>query len=133
METVWKRRGARMETAPAAKVALAIWMAIARVASAIRYRRVHVADVVFRVGVLPGGHRGSRCWSLNFSTVPGDRDAAFYLARLLAERGDRKELRARADAGRRVCCPAAAAPDGSAQLRRFGLNPDGSIACADTT
>ena len=66
----------------------------------------------------------------------GDGDAAWRLAILLGERGDLDELRARADVG-----------DGDAellagllarrgqgeeaeQLRRFGLNPDRSIACA---
>ena len=69
----------------------------------------------------------------------GDGHAARRLAELLAERGDLDELRARADAG-----------DGNAagqladllvkqgwheeaeRLRRFGLNPDGAIACALT-
>jgi hypothetical protein len=63
------------------------------------------------------------------------RDAAEWLARLLAEAGDLDELRTQVDAG----------ADGAgmqlvslmikqgrrkeaARLRRFGLNPDGSIA-----
>jgi hypothetical protein len=66
----------------------------------------------------------------------GDVDAASQLARLLAERGDLDGLRARADAGDE----AVAGPlsnllikqghgEEAERLRRFGLNPDGSIAC----
>jgi hypothetical protein len=67
----------------------------------------------------------------------GDRDAALRLADLLARRGDLDGLRARADAGDR---PAASRLAGllikqgrgeeAERLRRFGLNLDGSIACA---
>ena len=63
--------------------------------------------------------------------------AARRLAELLAQRGDLDGLRARADAGDE----AAAVPladllieqgrdEEAERLRRFGLNPDGSIACA---
>ncbi len=67
----------------------------------------------------------------------GAGDAALQLAGLLAEHGDLDELRALADAGDGY----AAGPLGdllikqgrgeeAERLRRFGLNPDGSIACA---
>jgi hypothetical protein len=67
----------------------------------------------------------------------GDKDAASRLADLLAARGDLNELRARAGAGdehaaRRL--PGLLIKLGRAEeaerLRQFGLNPDGSIACA---
>ena len=63
-------------------------------------------------------------------------NAAQQLAKLLAKRGDLDELRARADAGdwqasRRL--PDLLVKQGRGEeaerLRRFGLNPDGSIAC----
>jgi hypothetical protein len=65
----------------------------------------------------------------------GDNHAARALAKLLADRGDLDGLRARADAGdgdaaRRL--PDLMAEQGrgreAAQMRQFGLNPDGSIA-----
>ena len=63
-------------------------------------------------------------------------DAAKWLVALLAERGDLDQLRARADAGYVVAAVALAellarqSQGGEAErLRRFGLNPDGSIAC----
>ena len=67
----------------------------------------------------------------------GDWHAARRLAGLLAERGDLDGLRTRANTGDRDA--ASQLPDllikqGSGEeaerLRRFGLNPDGSIACA---
>ena len=82
--------------------------------------------------------RGDLDGSLRARADAGDGDAAMELAELLAERGDldgaAQILRARADAG-----------DGDAErlaelltqqgrgkeaerLRRFGLNPDGSVA-----
>jgi hypothetical protein len=67
----------------------------------------------------------------------GDRAAAGQLARLLADRGDLDGLRARADAGDDVAAarlPEVLIKQGrgkeAQRLRRFGLNPDGSIACA---
>jgi TIR domain len=67
----------------------------------------------------------------------GDRAAALQLATLLAKRGDLDELRARADAGDRDAAhqlPDLLIKQGrgeeSERLRRYGLNPDGSIACA---
>ena len=66
----------------------------------------------------------------------GHVNAAQQLAKLLAKRGDLDELRARADAGdwqasRRL--PDLLVKQGRGEeaerLRRFGLNPDGSIAC----
>jgi hypothetical protein len=74
----------------------------------------------------------------------GDGGAASRLARLLAQRGDLDGLRARAEAGDRYAAWRLARllaelqanqlieqgrGDEAAQLRRFGLNPDGSIAC----
>jgi TIR domain len=65
----------------------------------------------------------------------GDGSAAWRLAELLAERGDLDGLRARADAGDgSVAGPLAdlltkqGRREEAARLRRFGLNPDGSIA-----
>ena len=71
----------------------------------------------------------------------GDEDAAWPLARLLARRGDLDEaeeiLRAQADAGDwRTEGPLAdllikqGRSEEAERLRRFGLNPDGSIARA---
>jgi len=67
----------------------------------------------------------------------GDWPAAERLAGLLAERGDLDGLRARVDAGDRhaaeplVALMARQGRDEEAErLRRFGLNPDGSIASA---
>jgi hypothetical protein len=69
----------------------------------------------------------------------GDEHAALQLAGLLAERGDLAELRARAGAGDGNAAGQLAdvlvkqGRSGEAErLRRFGLNPDGSIACALT-
>jgi len=65
----------------------------------------------------------------------GDRDAARQLADLLKERGDLDELRARADAGDRDAARHLAdlltqqgRGEEADRLRRYGLNPDGSIA-----
>ena len=67
----------------------------------------------------------------------GNRDAATRLAELLAQRGDLDGLRARADAGDEWA--AARLPDllieqgrgeEAERLRRFGMTPDGAIACA---
>jgi hypothetical protein len=67
----------------------------------------------------------------------GDGDAAGRLADLLAERGDLDGLRARADAGDGDAAGRLAdllaelgRSEDAEQLRRFGLNPDGSIASA---
>jgi predicted component of type VI protein secretion system len=70
-------------------------------------------------------------------TDAGDTVAAWRLADLLADRGDLEELRALTDAGD---WPAAGRladvlteqgrGEEAKRLRRFGLNPDGSIACA---
>ena len=65
----------------------------------------------------------------------GDMNAAWRLSDLLAERGDLDGLRARADAGDWAAAaqlPKLLAREGrdeeAERLRRFGLNPDGSIA-----
>ena len=66
----------------------------------------------------------------------GDENAAWLLAGLLEERGDLDGLRARADAGdgdvRRLArvLTKQGRNEEAARLRRFGLNPDGSIASA---
>jgi hypothetical protein len=67
----------------------------------------------------------------------GDEGAAQRLAGLLAERGDLDGLRARADAGDDSVAPLLpellikqGRGEEAERLRRFGLNPDGSIACA---
>jgi hypothetical protein len=71
----------------------------------------------------------------------GDRCAAWGLARLLAENGDLEELRTRADAGEVHATRELTdllheqlinqgRGKEAEQLRRLGLNPDGSIACA---
>ena len=66
----------------------------------------------------------------------GDVLAAARLAGLLAERGDLDGLRARADAGDGRAAELAnvlikqGQGEEAERLRRFGLNPDGSIACA---
>ena len=67
----------------------------------------------------------------------GDSYAASRLAELLAERGDLDGLRARADAGDSFAASRLAEllegqgrSEEASQLRRFGLNPDGSIAHA---
>ena len=66
----------------------------------------------------------------------GDDFAAFRLARVLVEGGDLEGLRARADVGDIYAAyqlPTLLTKQGRAQeadqLRRFGLNPDGSLAC----
>ena len=68
----------------------------------------------------------------------GDPQAREWLAKILAQRGDLDGLRARADAGDGPAIPVRLAglltkqgrAEEAARLRRFGLNPDGSIACA---
>ena len=69
--------------------------------------------------------------------TPATSYAAWRLAELLAERGDLDGLRARADAGDRDAASQLAdllvrqgRGEEAERLRRFGLNPDGSIACA---
>jgi hypothetical protein len=64
-----------------------------------------------------------------------DRAAAVWLAGLLAERGDLDGLRARADTGDEDVGERLAdllikqgRGEEAQRLRRFGLNPDGSIA-----
>ena len=92
------------------------------------FAALQLADLLAERGDLDG---------LRTRADAGDYFAADRLARLLAERGDLDGLRARADAGdgdaaRRL--PDLMAKQGrveeAARLRRFGLNPDGSIALA---
>ncbi len=70
----------------------------------------------------------------------GDGAAAWRLAGLLATRGDLEGLRAQVDAGDEYAVgrlPGLLIKQGrreeAEQLRRFGLNPDGSIACVEGT
>jgi len=67
----------------------------------------------------------------------GDRYAAWWLGALLERRGDLDGLRARTDAGDRYAAMRLAGllikqgrREEAERLRRFGLNPDGSIASA---
>ena len=67
----------------------------------------------------------------------GDQRAARRLADLLAKRGDLAGLRTQADAGNVFAGMSLASVlikqgrgEEAEQLRRFGLNPDGLIACA---
>jgi hypothetical protein len=66
----------------------------------------------------------------------GSEDAARRLARMLAECGDMDELRARVDAGDRHAADVLVGlikqnqGEEAERLRRFGFNPDGSIASA---
>jgi hypothetical protein len=72
-----------------------------------------------------------------FAILSGEPEVARVLAELLVIRGELDELRARADAGDRFAgarLPGLRIEQGRAaeadRLHRFGLNPDGSIACA---
>jgi thioredoxin-like negative regulator of GroEL len=83
------------------------------------------------------GDRDGAAQVLRAAADAGDSDAALRLARLLYRRGDLNGLRARADAGDRDAAsrlPDLIAEQGrdeeAERLRRFGLNPDGSIANA---
>jgi hypothetical protein len=67
----------------------------------------------------------------------GDRDAAARLADLLAQRGDVDGIRARAEVGDQDAAQMLVGllikqnqREEAERLRRFGLNPDGSIASA---
>jgi thioredoxin-like negative regulator of GroEL len=67
----------------------------------------------------------------------GDGRAAWRLAELLAQRGDLDGLRARTDAGDEDAARQLSdqlinqgRAEKAERLRRFGLNTDGSIACA---
>ena len=73
---------------------------------------------------------------LRARTDAGDTIAAKRLAELLADSGDLDELRARTDAGHEGAARHLAVlmikqgrGEDADRLRRFGLNPDGSIAC----
>ena len=97
-------------------------------------------------GVLAGGFAQARAgclvdWDhrdgLRGRADAGDGPAAWHLAGVLAQRGDLDELRARAEVGDEAAAarlPRMLEKQGrhkeAEQVRRFGLNPDGSIACA---
>ena len=94
-------------------------------------RRQRLAELLAERGDLDG---------LRARADAGDGHAAERLAELLAERGDLDGLRARADAGDRDAAGRLAdllikqgRGEEAERLRRFGLNPDGSIACACMT
>jgi thioredoxin-like negative regulator of GroEL len=87
-----------------------------------------LADLLARRGDLDG---------LRARADVGDWHAASELARLLAGRGDLDGLRARAGTGETAAAEQLAdllikkgRDEEAERLRRFGLNPDGSIACA---
>ena len=91
------------------------------------YAAVRLADLLAEQGDLEG---------LRARADAGDQAAASKLADLLAERGDLEALRARADAGDEYVggpltdlLTKQGRGEEAEQLRRFGLNPDGSIAC----
>ena len=104
----------------------------ARADAGDRYAAWRLADLLSPRGDLD---------ELRLRADAGDRAAAWRLADLLAERGDLDELRARTDAGDEYAAArlgrllaALLIKQGRGEeaerLRRFGLNPDGSIACA---
>ena len=87
-----------------------------------------LADLLTELGDLDG---------LRALADAGNVAAPGRLADLLSERGDLDGLRARTDAGDEAAAwqlPSLLSKQGRSeeaeQLRRFGLNPDGSIACA---
>ncbi len=93
---------------------------------------VRLAGLLARRGDLDGAAQ-----ILRAQADAGDGDAARQLAELLAQRGDLDGLRAQVDAGSEAAAGRLAellTKQGRAEeaqrLRRFGLNPDGSIACA---
>ena len=97
-----------------------------------RYAAVGLAGLLADRGDLDGAEH-----ILRARADTGDEYAAGRLAGLLADRGDLDGLRARADAGDEYAARRLAEllmKQGRAKeaerLRRFGLNPDGSIACA---
>jgi len=96
------------------------------------YAALRLADLLAKRGDLD---------ELRARTDAGDQSAAWWLADLLAGRGDLDELRARTDAGDADAAVRLAQlladllikqgqREEAERLRRFGLNPDGAIACA---
>jgi hypothetical protein len=92
----------------------------------------HLAELLVARGDIDAGAK-----ILRVRADAGDKSAADRLADLLADRGDLDGLRARVDAGDEYAAerlPGLLIERGqdeeAEQLRRFGLNPDGSIACA---
>ncbi len=86
-----------------------------------------LADLLARRGDVDG---------LRARADAGDMFAPCQLADLLAQRGDMDGLRARADTGNKASARQLAdllikqgRGEAADRLRRFGLNPDGSIAC----
>jgi len=104
----------------------------ARADAGDRYAPRRLAGLLERRGDLDGAVQ-----VLRGGADAGDENAAERLAKLLAERGDLDGLRAQADAGnghaaRRLAdlLTKQARGEEAERLRRFGLNPDGSIARA---
>jgi hypothetical protein len=100
----------------------------ARADAGERYAAGLLADLLAERGDLDG---------LRARANAGDETAARRLTRLLAERGDLDGLRARANAGDETAAWRLATllikqgrGEEAERLRRFGLNLDGSIACA---
>jgi len=99
----------------------------ARADTGDRYAASRLADLLAERDDLDG---------LRARADTGDRYAALRLADLLAERGDLDGLRARVDTGDRHAASRLVRllikqgrSEEAERLRRFGLNPDGSIAC----
>ena len=104
----------------------------ARADAGDRYAPRRLADLLARQGDLDGAAQVLRA-----QADTGDRDAAERLAKLLADRGDLDGLRAQTDAGNEHAARRLAdlltkqgRGEEAERLRRFGLNPDGSIARA---
>jgi thioredoxin-like negative regulator of GroEL len=114
----------------------------------IRRGDINGAEQILRAGA-DGGDGAAAGWLAGLLAQRGDIDglraradagdgaAAGGLARLLADRSDLDGLRARADAGDGAAAGWLAEllirqgrGEEAERLRRFGLNPDGSIACA---
>ena len=95
----------------------------------------HAADLQLTSALIERGDLDE----LSARASSGDADSAGHLADLLSERGELDEalqvLQAAADAGRvdrkqlADLLAKQGQPQKAEQLRRFGLNPDGSIAC----
>ena len=107
-----------------------VWRTCAEAGDSIA--AVRLAELLAARGDLGGAVQELRAWA-----DAGDENAARRLADVLAWRGDLDGLRARIDAGDQAAArklPGLLIKQGRSgeaeRLRRFGLNPDGSIASA---
>ena len=107
-----------------------VWRTCAEAGNSIA--AVRLAELLAARGDLGGAVQELRAWA-----DAGDENAARRLADVLAWRGDLDGLRARIDAGDQAAArklPGLLIKQGRSgeaeRLRRFGLNPDGSIASA---